>query len=155
LSAKGTLLNGKVVKQQELHHGDIIRLGGTELRFVHLALAEAETLLQQGEAPPVEPGAANAATLLGQQVGHFKLDAVIARGQTGVVFRVTDCRDGRELALKVLQPECTADEEDRQRFSRAMKTVVSLDHPNLVKVIMAGKSGPYCWLAMELVQGES
>ena len=42
-----------------------------------------------------------------------------------------------------------------QRFVRAMKTVLPLRHPNLVTLYGAGKTGPYCWAAMEYVEGES
>jgi serine/threonine-protein kinase len=155
VSTKGTLLNGKPVTREELRHGDIIRIGGTEIRFALTSLAEAETLLQPGGQAPSEAEPANALSLLGQQLGNYQLDVVLARGQTGVVYRATDQRDGVEVALKVLQPEFTREEDDKQRFARAMKTVIGLDHPNLVKVLAAGKTGPYCWIAMELVQGES
>ena len=42
-----------------------------------------------------------------------------------------------------------------QRFIRAMKTMLPLRHPNLVTLYGAGKTGPYCWIAMEYVEGES
>src|SRR5207302_1424057 len=42
-----------------------------------------------------------------------------------------------------------------QRFIRSMKTALSLRHPNLVAVYGAGKKGPYCYIAMEYVEGES
>ncbi len=49
VSTKGTLLNGKPVTREELRHGDIIRMGSTELRFSLPSRAEAETwLLPQG-----------------------------------------------------------------------------------------------------------
>ena len=42
-----------------------------------------------------------------------------------------------------------------QRFVRTVKTMLPLRHPNLVTLYGAGKSGPYCWVSMELVEGES
>jgi serine/threonine-protein kinase len=42
-----------------------------------------------------------------------------------------------------------------QRFIRAMKTMMPLQHPNLVLLRGAGKSGVFCWVAMQLVEGES
>jgi pSer/pThr/pTyr-binding forkhead associated (FHA) protein len=56
LSSKGTLVNGLAVSRQELHHGDVIRLGTTEIRFSLSATGEAETLLQPSTVPP--PGSA-------------------------------------------------------------------------------------------------
>src|SRR5262245_42946511 len=45
VSTKGTQVNGTAADQQELRHGDVIRVGGTELRFALATLAEAETLV--------------------------------------------------------------------------------------------------------------
>jgi serine/threonine-protein kinase len=42
-----------------------------------------------------------------------------------------------------------------QRFVRAMKTMLPLKHPNLVALLGAGKTGDYCWMAMEYLEGES
>jgi len=55
LSSKGTLVNGLAVSQQELRHGDVIRLGSTEIRYSLSALGEAETLVQPSTLPPREP----------------------------------------------------------------------------------------------------
>jgi pSer/pThr/pTyr-binding forkhead associated (FHA) protein len=52
VSAKGTQVNATPVTEQELRHGDVIRVGGTEIRFALTALAEAETLLQHGSESP-------------------------------------------------------------------------------------------------------
>jgi hypothetical protein len=57
LSSKGTLLNGLAVAQEELRHGDVIRLGETELRFSLTALSDAETLLQPFVKPQDPPSA--------------------------------------------------------------------------------------------------
>src|SRR5207237_2318837 len=54
-----------------------------------------------------------------------------------------------------LQPEFSKNDEEVQRFVRAMKTVLTLRHPNLVALYGAGKAGSYCWVAMEHVEGES
>jgi serine/threonine-protein kinase len=59
------------------------------------------------------------------------------------------------MALKVLLPSISQDEAETQRFIRAMKTMLPLRHRNLVAIYNAGKTGPYCWTAMELVEGES
>jgi serine/threonine protein kinase len=72
-----------------------------------------------------------------------------------MVFRATDTEDGRTVALKVMQPAYARNDHDMQRFVRAMRAMMPLTHPNLVKVYAAGKNGPYCWAAMELVEGES
>jgi serine/threonine protein kinase len=42
-----------------------------------------------------------------------------------------------------------------RRFVRAMKTMLPHKHPNLVSILSAGKTGPYCYIAMEFIEGES
>ena len=58
-------------------------------------------------------------------------------------------------ALKVLWPEFSRNDKEMQRFIRAMKTMLPLRHANLITLYGAGKSGGYCWIAMEFVDGES
>ncbi len=93
--------------------------------------------------------------LTGAMLGPFQVGPVIARGKSGIVFRAVDPRNNQHLALKVLRPEFTRHEAEVQRFIRSMKTMLPLRHPNLISLFGAGKKGPYCWVAMELVEGES
>jgi serine/threonine protein kinase len=152
-SAGGTFVNGERVAQRELRGGDVIQVGDTHLRFHDDAAAEQATI-----APAAPPGRATGeplAALSGQTLGHFEIGPVVARGQSSAVFRARDTRDGKEVALKVLRPEFSRDEEEMQRFVRAMKTMMPLRHPNLVALHGAGKTGQHCWIAMEYVEGES
>jgi serine/threonine-protein kinase len=72
-----------------------------------------------------------------------------------LVFQVRDLNNDRQLALKVLQPEFPRTDAEMQQFAQAVKTILPLRHPNLVTVFGAGKTGPYCWLALEYVDGEN
>jgi serine/threonine protein kinase len=151
VSSKGTTVNGKEVTEHELRHGDLIRVGTTELRYQVTAIEEASTVLQ----PPSRPAPAQLSELPGQVLSHYAIESIIAKGQSGAIFKATDTRDGQVVAIKVLQPEFSHNEAEMQRFIRAMKTVLGLEHPNLVKLLGAGKTGPFCWVAMEYVEGES
>jgi serine/threonine-protein kinase len=93
--------------------------------------------------------------LPGTILAHYRVGPVLAKGQSGLVFRAEDLKHNRDVALKVLWPEFAKNDEDVQRFIRSMKTVLPLRHPNLVSLYGAGKKGPYCWVAMEYVEGES
>jgi serine/threonine protein kinase len=93
--------------------------------------------------------------LTGQALGHYRIGPLLARGQSGLVFRARDFKHHRDVALKILRPEFAENKEAVHRFVRAMKTMLPLRHPNLVALHGAGKSGPYCWVAMEYVEGES
>jgi serine/threonine protein kinase len=156
-SAGGTYVNGKRITQLQLTPGDVIRIGETELRFQDADLAEQETWPPAGGAPGKGiPGAADQVSeLVGQKLSQYEVGPVLAKGRTGLVFHGSDTRDDQPVALKVLFPEFTDTDDQRQRFIRAMKAALPLAHPNLVRVYAAGKTGPYCWAAMEYVQGES
>src|SRR5436305_5229489 len=80
---------------------------------------------------------------------------MIARGRGGVVYRAFDQKGNRPVALKVLHQSSGQDEKAVAGFTLAMKLALPLRHPNVVPVYGAGKAGPFCWLAMELVAGES
>jgi serine/threonine protein kinase len=152
----GTLVNGTPVSSRALQHGDAIQVGDTVIRFVTRPMTEEE--LARGVAGPTEYDPAELdrlAELAGQEFSHYRVEAVLARGAAGVVFRATDVNDGRTVALKVLQPAFARHEDDRQRFIRAMKAVMPLAHPNLVRVYTAGQTGAHLWFAMELVEGAS
>jgi serine/threonine protein kinase len=157
--ANGTFVNGKVVQRQVLQLGDVLQVGATQLRL-HMgdfplevalgAIDQAGTLVLE-EVPALGPLEA----LSGQTLSHFDIGPIIGKGASGIVFHASDTRDDRSVALKVLRPELAQDEEQMQRFVRAMKTVMTLRHPNLVALHGAGRAGPYLWVAMEYIAGEN
>ncbi len=93
--------------------------------------------------------------LTGERLAHYEVGKLLGRGKTGLVFRATDLIDDKPVALKVLWPDSTRDDAEIQRFIRSMKTAMTLRHPNIVSLYAAGKKGPYCYIAMEFVEGES
>jgi serine/threonine protein kinase len=161
ISSNGTVVNGKAATQQTLRHGDVVRVGGTEFRFQLTNVEEAETVLQpagtvSGTTPAAKSGLPDQLSKLpGNLLSNYRIDEVIAKGQSGMVFKGTDTRDNQTVAIKVLQPEFSRNDEEMQRFIRAMKTVLPLRHPNIITLLGAGKTGPFCWVAMEYVEGES
>jgi serine/threonine protein kinase len=159
-SAGGTCVNGQRVTQQQLQPGDVIQIGETSLQFQ--ASAPPGNLADQETLPPKATGPAQPAVpplrpvdLTGQTIVHYQVGPILARGRSGVVYHAHDTRYDQPVALKVLRPEFSQDEDQKQRFVRAMKTALPLRHPNLVTVYRAGKTGPHCWVAMEYVEGES
>jgi serine/threonine protein kinase len=156
-SAGGTVVNGKRITQHELKPGDVIQIGATQLRFQLEGAPEQSTLVTSPHTPPrpSRESAEQLEELAGKNLAHFAIESVAARGRTGIVFKARDTKEDRPVALKVMWPEFAQDEEEMQRFVRAMKTMLPLKHPNLVTVYAAGKAGPYCWISMEYVDGES
>jgi hypothetical protein len=90
-----------------------------------------------------------------QAFGHFQIGKLLGRGQSGLVFRAHDHKTGHAVALKLLAADFPATEAELGRFVKAVKTASSLHHPSLVTVHSAGKTGAYCWLSREFIEGES
>lgn len=152
----GTLVNGKKVESQSLEPGDVVQVGDTQMRLQIGDLPPDVTPARAGDGPAEPDGdPARLETLSGRMLSHYDVGLVIGRGSSSMVFHATNTKDRRAVALKVLLPEFAQDDEQRERFVRAVKTVLPLRHPNLVTVHAAGKTGPYCWVAMEFVAGEN
>jgi serine/threonine protein kinase len=157
-SMAGTMVNGKrVVGKIELRPGDLIQVGGTQLRLQLEGSHEASTLVTPPAAQKATPEKVERLTeLVGKSLSHYQVGPIIAKGQSGVIFKAEDTKAGQTVALKVLWPEFSKNDEEMQRFIRAMKTVLPLRHENLITLYAAGKTAPhYCWMAMEYVDGES
>jgi serine/threonine protein kinase/tetratricopeptide (TPR) repeat protein len=73
----------------------------------------------------------------------------------GEVYRATDTKLGREIALKVLPPQMARDPERLARFQREARTVAALNHPNIVTIYSVEEGEGVHFLTMELVRGQS
>ncbi|HYT93185.1 MAG TPA: FHA domain-containing serine/threonine-protein kinase [Gemmataceae bacterium] len=149
-SKSGTKVNNKTITEHHLQSGEVITLGTSHLRYVYEAPIPIETHKDEDATDPEE-----LRKLSGSKLGHFDLGKVAALGRSGVVFQAYDFKEDREVALKVYLPEFAENDEDLQRFIRAVKTMLPMRHPNVVTLYGGGKTGPYCWMAMEFVDGES
>jgi serine/threonine protein kinase len=96
----------------------------------------------------------------GARLGPYRIDAVLGAGGMGEVFRATDTRLDRAVAIKVLPPHRWTDPDLRLRFQREARALSSLSHPNLCALYdvgelpqSSGTSVPY--LVMELLEGET
>ncbi|MFJ6213916.1 Stk1 family PASTA domain-containing Ser/Thr kinase [Streptomyces sp. NPDC092296] len=85
--------------------------------------------------------------------GRYRVEQRIAVGGMATVYRGTDTRLDRVLALKVMHPALAADAEFTGRFIREAKAVARLAHPNVVNVFDQGADGSRVFLAMEYVPG--
>jgi serine/threonine protein kinase len=156
----GTLINGKPVKKQVLKLGDVLRVGDTQMRLQmgDFPLEDAMAVAKPAGQTTAQIKAVKVQKLseLNQKVlAHYHVGPVIGEGSSGMMFHATDVNSNVSVALKVLLPEFSSNDEEMQRFVRAMKTMLPLKHPNLVRLLAAGKTGPYCWVAMEYVAGEN
>ena len=93
--------------------------------------------------------------LSGQQLGHYKVLEPLGAGGMGVVYRAQDTVLGRLVALKVLPTTASADPEAVNRFRREARTASSLNHPNICTIYGFDDQDGRCYLAMELLEGET
>ncbi|MEU2185128.1 serine/threonine-protein kinase [Streptomyces thermolilacinus] len=92
--------------------------------------------------------------LVGRQVAHYRIDAEIGRGGMAVVYRATDLRLGRTVALKLLAPELARNDTFRKRFAHESRVAAAIDHPNIVPVFEAGETDGLLYIAMRYVPGQ-
>lgn len=154
----GTIVNGYKVAEHVLKHADTIQIGETLLKYLARDDAGTTTIggnIQSADADYDPKATEKLAELGGRKMSHFQIGEPLGSGISSMVFRATDTESNKTVALKVMQPEFARHEDEMQRFVRAMKTMLPLQHPNLVEVYGAGKAGPYCWAALEFVEGES
>lgn len=85
--------------------------------------------------------------------GKYKINKLIGRGGMANVYLATDMGSGIKVAIKVLKPEFSADEEFIRRFDTEAKAVSSLNHANIVKVFGVGHEGNFRYIVQEFVDG--
>jgi serine/threonine-protein kinase len=71
----------------------------------------------------------------GDQLDHYRIDSLVARSGMASIFRATDTRTGRAVAIKLPHPEMEADPIFFDRFHREEEIGKKLDHPGVVKVL--------------------
>ncbi len=92
--------------------------------------------------------------MIGQILNNrYTLEAELGRGGMGVVYRARDISLKRAVAVKVLPPEFTMDEQFLRRFKNEVLNVARLDHPNIVQVYDVGQDGNTHYYVMQLVEG--
>ena len=89
----------------------------------------------------------------GSLVAGYRIESQIGAGGMAVVFRAHDERLGRSIALKVMAPEWTEDEEFRRRFVAESRAAARVDDPHVIPVYEAGAAGGVLFIAMRLVAG--
>ena len=91
--------------------------------------------------------------MIGKNIAHYRVTEMLGKGGMGVVYRATDTKLGRDVALKVL-PEVFARDADRMaRFKREAQVLASLNHPNIASIHGLEESDGIHCLVLELVEG--
>ena len=86
---------------------------------------------------------------------QYLVDREIGRGGMAVVYRATDLRLHRQVAIKVLPPELAFNADVRERFLREAQTAAQLSHPGIVPIYTVDEAEGLVYFVMALVEGES
>ena len=96
---------------------------------------------------------ASAELAVGSEFAGYRIEEVAARGGMGVVYRATQLRLTRKVALKLVTPALARDAAFRERFRREWMIAASIDHPNVIPVYEAGEEDGVLYIAMRWVEG--
>ena len=88
----------------------------------------------------------------GTRLGPYEIRDQIGAGGMGEVYRATDTRLDRTVAIKVLPEHLASDPQRRKRFEREAKAVSSLNHPHICTLHDVGEQDGIHYLVMELVE---
>jgi hypothetical protein len=125
-------------------------------RQVELLLVKQEQAGSFLETAAVEdPTVTATASLLGRQLGPYRILSPLGAGGMGEVYRAHDSKLGRDVAIKTLPAEFARDPERLARFRREARTLASLNHPNIAAIYGLEESGDVDCLVLELVEGET
>src|SRR3954454_18997479 len=90
---------------------------------------------------------------VGATFADHVIRGVAGRGGMGIVYRALHVPLKREVALKVMSPEMSLDEESRARFRREFEAAAAIDHRNVVPIFHAGEADGMVFVTMPLVDG--
>lgn len=91
----------------------------------------------------------------GTMLGMYRVGAEIGRGGMGRVYRATDIRLGRDVALKALPPASTADPRHRERLRREARAAAALTHPGICTVYALEELDGAVYIVTELLDGRT
>src|SRR5262245_22704089 len=91
----------------------------------------------------------------GTRVGPYEILAPLGAGGMCEVWKARDTRLGRDVAIKVLPEELSADSGRLRRFEKEAQSASALNHPNIVTIYDIGRENSLSYIAMEFVDGKT
>jgi serine/threonine protein kinase len=92
---------------------------------------------------------------IGSRLGPYEILAQLGAGGMGEVFRATDTRLLRDVAVKILPSDFAKDEERMRRFEQEARLQGALSHPNILTIYDVGLQDQIAYFVIELLEGES
>ena len=147
---------------EEIVHAALERSPGERLAFVRNACGSDDSLRVEVESLLRNASAADKSALkignlgldlIGQQIGVYRVDALLGAGGMGEVYRARDTKLQRDVAIKALPVVFTGDSDRRARFEREARVLASLNHPHIGAIYGLEESQGTSYLVLELVEG--
>src|SRR4051812_28971291 len=91
----------------------------------------------------------------GTRLGPYEIVSPLGAGGMGEVYKATDTRLNRTVAIKVLPPQFIHTPEMKQRFDREAQVIAGLNHPNICTLFDVGSEGGTDFLVMEYLEGDT
>jgi tRNA A-37 threonylcarbamoyl transferase component Bud32 len=93
--------------------------------------------------------------MIGKAIKHYEVEELLGKGGMGVVYKARDTRLGRPVALKLLPPDLTRDEDRKARFRQEALAAAKVTHPAIAQIYDVDESDEGLFIAMELVEGKT
>jgi predicted Ser/Thr protein kinase len=94
-------------------------------------------------------------SMIGQTLKNYEIEEQLGKGGMGVVYRARDKTLGRPVALKVLAPEFSQDEDRKKRFFQEARAASAVNHPAIAPIYEVDEGPEGLFIAMELVEGRT
>jgi hypothetical protein len=91
----------------------------------------------------------------GARLGPYEILSPLGRGGMGEVYRATDTRLGRDVAVKVIRSDTEVDDSQLARFEDETRAIAALNHPNILALHDIGNANGVVYAVMELLDGET
>ena len=95
----------------------------------------------------------SASALVGESIGHYRVESLLGSGGMGEVYLARDERLERKVALKLLPQTLVADEAHLERLKHEARTASALNQPNIVTIHEIGQVDSTCYIATEFIDG--
>ncbi|MSU62551.1 MAG: serine/threonine protein kinase [Pedosphaera sp.] len=93
--------------------------------------------------------------MIGNSLTHYRITAKLGEGGMGEVYRATDTKLGRDVAIKVLPADFAENADRLRRFEQEAKVLATLNHPNIMTVFDVGEHEGQSYLVSELLEGQT